>query len=364
MLVAFLFLNTLGAASAPPVSGPDRITVRPRVVAWTSRGDDPYRRGEAARVHFRSTQDAYVTVLRVDTDGRVRMLFPREPWEDNFARGGEDYEVDGGADRPAFYIDDYPGVGYVFAVVDTRPFVYGAIERGDHWDYRAITDGRVRGDPYVALTDFAHRIVPDGRGDWDYDIVPYYVQEHYGYPRFLCYDCHSYASYPSWNPYASSCVRFRIVEYDDPYYYPYRAYGGARVVFTRPLRPEPRFIFTDRQGAQAFITRVPERPLLGVRRGALPRADVRTPSVFLRPPQRSFGDRARGGDRPDRGERGRAPQASGRPPSSRGEPPARAAPGQRAPRPDPGLNGARREPRRDAPHDKPRPESGGTRRTP
>ena len=28
-------------------------------------------------------------------------------------------------------------------------------------------------------------------------------------PRFLCYDCHAYASYAYWDPYAYACVRFR-----------------------------------------------------------------------------------------------------------------------------------------------------------
>jgi hypothetical protein len=70
-------------------------------------------------------------------------------------------------------------------------------------------------------------------------------------------------SYPAWRPYDYTCVRFRIVVFDDPYYYPYRTYGDSRVVFTRPLRPEPRFIFKDRQGSDAFITRVRERPVTG-----------------------------------------------------------------------------------------------------
>src|SRR2546422_9147674 len=64
----------------------------------------------------------------------------------------------------------------------------------------------------------------------------------------------------------SSDLRFRIVMYDDPYYYPYRYSGGTRVVFTRPLRPEPRFIFKDRQGSSLFITRVPQRPVNDDRR--------------------------------------------------------------------------------------------------
>ncbi len=266
--IALLSLVTL--PGRVPVPGPVSFHFyRPHVEVWTNRGDDPYTGGQAARVYFRTEQDAFVTVFRVDTDGRVRVLFPREPWEDNFARGGREYEVQGNHHRDAFYVDDYPGVGYVFAVAAADPFIYDAIESGDHWDYRVIVDGRVRGDPYVALTDLARRVVPEGYIDWDYDIVPYYVQQQYDYPRFLCYDCHTYVSYPYWSPYDDTCIRFRVVVFDDPYYYPYRYYGGTTVVFTRPFRPEPRFIFKDRQGADQFITRVRQRPVNDDRRREL-----------------------------------------------------------------------------------------------
>ena len=238
-------LLSLGFVSTPAVRAPS--LYRPRIELWANRGDAAvYTRGERARLFFRLDQDAYVTIFRVDTDGRVRVLFPRDPWEDNFARGGRDLEVDGrelGSD--AFTIDDYPGVGYLFAVASADAFVYDQIESGDHWDYRAIADGRVRGDPYVAMTDLAQRIVPEGYSDWDYDVISYNVGQHYDYPRFLCYDCHSYVSYSSWDPYYTSCVRFRMFVYDDPWYYPYRYYGGGRVVFVRPYRPQPRFIFKD-----------------------------------------------------------------------------------------------------------------------
>src|SRR5437762_1753002 len=239
---------------------------KPRVEVWTAKGDNPFFRGDGARVYLRADQDAYVTLFRVDTDGRVRVLFPRNPWEDNFVRGGQEFEVQSYSSSYAFSVDDYPGVGYLFAVAAADPFVYDPIETGDHWDYRVIADGRVRGDPYVALTDLAGRILPANDSDWDYDMVPYYVERHYDYPRFLCYDCHAYAIWSSWDPYAYSCVRFRIVVFDDPYYYPYRYYGGTRVVFTRPLRPQPRFVFKDRQGSSLFVTRVPQRPVTDDRR--------------------------------------------------------------------------------------------------
>jgi hypothetical protein len=262
-------LTTIALLSLAVVSTPTprhASLYRPRIEVWTNRDDAAvFTRGERVRVYFRLDQDAYVTIFRVDTDGRVRVLFPRDPWEDNFARGGRDFEVDGrvlGSD--AFTIDDQPGVGYLFGVASADAFVYDQIESGDHWDYRVIADGRVRGDPYVAMTDLAQRIVPEGYTDWDYDVVSYNVGQHYDYPRFLCYDCHSYVSYSFWNPYYDSCVRFRMFVYDDPWYYPYRYYGGSRVVFVRPFRPQPRFIFkdwgADRPSREGFVSRERERP--------------------------------------------------------------------------------------------------------
>src|SRR5437762_686061 len=293
----------LGLALVPAPTHRYATVYRPRIELSTDRGDNVvYTRGERVRVYFQLDQDAYVTIFRVDTDGRVRVLFPREPWDDNFARGGRQFEVEQRSSRDAFYVDDYPGVGYIFAVAAADPFVYDAMESEDHWDYRAIADGRVRGDPYVALTDLAQRIVPDGYADWDYDIAPYYVQQHYDYPRFLCYDCHSYVSYPYWSPYDYTCVRFRIVVFDDPYYYPYRYYGGTRVVFTRPYRPEPRFIFKDRQASDAFITRVRERPVsddrrrdVGVRGRDLGGTGV-IPPPNIQPPRRRPGSEDQGND--------------------------------------------------------------------
>ena len=147
-----------------------------------------------------------------------------------------------------FRADIYPGQGYLFAVAAADPFMYDPIENAQRWNYELIADGgRIRGDPYAALTELAERVVAPGSSEWDYDIAPYYVGQHYEYPRFLCYDCHAFVNFRSWNPYDYSCVRFRMVVFDDPYYYPYRSYGGTRVVFRRPFRPEPRFIFKDRR---------------------------------------------------------------------------------------------------------------------
>jgi Domain of unknown function (DUF4384) len=362
MVATLGLLSLLVATSAGPAPS------RPRIELWTDRADDPYASGQGVRIHYRTEQDGYVTILRIDTDGRVRILFPREPWEDNFARGGRDYEVLGPGYRDAFYVDDYPGIGYVFAVVASDPFEYNALERNDHWDYHEIADDRVHGDPYVAVTDLARRIVPDGYEDWDYDLAPYYVERHYDYPRFLCYDCHSYASYPYWNAYDYSCVRFRIVVYDDPYYYPYR-YGGTQVVFTRPLRPEPRFIFKDRQPSDLFVTRVRERTTdagqrrdVGVRgrdlggTGIIPPPNVQPRVRRQVPDQRDDGDRPDRPDRPDRRDRpDRGDRPDRRDQPDRPDRPDRPDQRPRPDRPDSPQNPDRPE-RRDPPDRRDRPD--------
>ena len=110
-ILAALAISPPSGASAAPASAladRHRVDEGPYVEVWANE-EDTFRRGQQIRVYFRTSQDAYVTVFRVDTDGRVRVLYPVEPWEDNFARGGQRYETRGYADRASFVVDDYPG---------------------------------------------------------------------------------------------------------------------------------------------------------------------------------------------------------------------------------------------------------------
>lgn len=254
MLAAGLPLTRSTPSYDPPA--PAHARAAGRVTVWTDR-DEPYARGDGARVYLSVDAPSYVALFRVDTDGRIRVLFPREPWTDTYVRDRREFEVTGRRDGRAFVVDDDPGVGYLFAVAAAEPLDFRDITRGDYWDYRVIDGGRIQGDPYVRLTDLAARIVPDG--DYDYDISPYYVEHHYDYPRFVCYDCHAYASYSEWDPYRTSCTRYRVVIRDDPRFYPYR-YGGRNVVANRPVHPGPRFVFRDADPRRPSVSRVePER---------------------------------------------------------------------------------------------------------
>jgi hypothetical protein len=257
VVLGWTLLTSLHAASSPI----QRVTQQPSrhaegggsVSVWADR-EDPYRRGDDARIYLRTERPSHVTVLRVDTDGRIRVLFPREPWGRTRIAGDRTLEVTGPPDGRSFRVDDDPGVGYLLAVASPSPFNYDPITRGDHWDYRAMDGGRIQGDPYVVLAGLAQTIAP-GR-DYRYDIAPYYVERRYEYPRFVCYDCHSYASYDEWDPYAASCTRFRLVIYDDPSYYPYRYNSGRNVVVARPAHPAPRYVFEDAHSGTDFVTRL------------------------------------------------------------------------------------------------------------
>ncbi len=213
----------------------------PDVELWVS-GDNLFRRGDRARVYFRTDEDAYVTVVRIDTDGRVDILFPEDPYDDNEVRGGHTYRVYGHG-QESFVINDYPGLGYIFAIASWEPFDYDRVSRGRHWDYH-YAGGRVHGDPYIAARDFADMLL-DPRATYSFDVAEYHVERRVSYPRFLCYDCHAYRPYQVWNPYSHACVKFRIVVWDDPYYYPYHRYGGRRVVYVRERVREPRYEFKE-----------------------------------------------------------------------------------------------------------------------
>src|SRR5260370_8198629 len=91
----------------------------PRIKVWLNHDD--YRRGDKARVNVKVAEDGYLLVLRADGEGRVRVLFPLDPSDDAFIRGGETIEVRGRGDREAFYVDEQQGSGLLLAAPSTVP---------------------------------------------------------------------------------------------------------------------------------------------------------------------------------------------------------------------------------------------------
>ena len=230
----------------------------PEARIWFDRGVDPVlQRGDRVRVYYRSTESTYVAIFQVDTDGTIRLAYPRSPSENHYARADRDYQLLFPR-SPYWTVDDRPGMGYFFIVTSPTPFDFSDFRYSYYdggWDL-SVVENRVYEDPYVAIDEYVARLIPD----WEFaayglDFVSYSVGAPHEYPRFLCYDCHGFKPFDVWDPYRYSCTNFRVVVYDDPYFYPSRRYLGDRVVFVGGSFPSgPRFGFKERARGE------PERP--------------------------------------------------------------------------------------------------------
>ena len=163
-----MVLLLLLSLAAPAPSGAAGTAVRsndPPVKVWLDQ--DNYRRGDKAHVNVQLGEDGYLVVLRADADRRVRVLFPLDPGDDAFVRGGRAIELRGRGDREAFSVDEREGSGLVLAARSVTPFKLDEFARGDHWDYRVLTARDAGDDKEQALLDIVQRMVPDGHVDYD-----------------------------------------------------------------------------------------------------------------------------------------------------------------------------------------------------
>lgn len=173
----------------------------PPIKVWLN--DDHFERGDKARVYVKADRDGYVVVLHAEPDGRVRVLFPLDPSDDDYVKADETYEVRGRGDRHAFTVYDSRGEGAVFAAFSPDPFKFDAFVRQDHWDYRV--DGfKVGDDAEADLTELARQMA--SQSGFEYDLVRYDVS------RSVAYGGSYYPYYPGY-----------YGGWYDPWYSPWRS---------------------------------------------------------------------------------------------------------------------------------------------
>ena len=118
----------------------------PAIQIWISN-DRRFLPGDRAKVQVRTREDGYLVVLHVDPNGHLRVLFPLDPGDDDFVRGGRKYEIRGRGGRESFTVDNDRGRGTVYAAVSHDPFKFDQFVLGDHWDYRNLAPQRLSSDP-------------------------------------------------------------------------------------------------------------------------------------------------------------------------------------------------------------------------
>ncbi len=174
-------------------------------------------RGTPVKVSVRTDREAYVTVFRADTEGRLSVLYPEHPWEENHLRPGRSYQISTAGRGYSFRVESEPGIGYLFALTSAEAFNYRKVVRGERWDYASLLpDGRITSDPYASFIRVAEQIMQSRGAVFGSALVAYRVEGRYEYPRFVCYDCHLPATRPVWDPYQRTCPRFALVRYSDP----------------------------------------------------------------------------------------------------------------------------------------------------
>lgn len=241
---------------------------------WLDRGVEPVlRRGDQVRVYYRASDDAFVSIFHVDTNGFARLLHPGSPADDHAVLAGRDYRVLF-PESPYWHVDEDEGKGYLFIVASQAPldfsqFIYSRY--GGGWDVRSVAQTGYR-DPFLLMDDAVAAVVPQwGSEEYALDFLAYDIDRPHDYPRFLCYECHGFVPMYDWNPYDFWCTDFRVVIHDDPYYYPVYRYRGDRVVYTRPIAPlRPMFDFKERAGDEPATPLIRTRPRLPARDSGLP----------------------------------------------------------------------------------------------
>jgi len=207
-MVALLLVTLLAQSPQNP------ITVR--------LNHDQFTAGDRARVYVETAQDGYLVVLHADVEGRVRVLFPLDPSDDAFVRGGKRFELRGRGDRDAFQVEGDEGSGTVLAAVAPDAFSFDGFVRNDHWDFRALggPSSTVQNDPLSGLLEIVQRMSGDSAGRFDYDDATYVVTSRriasrygygYGYgfyPYQLGYYYDPFCYDPFFFGWSPSCYRF------------------------------------------------------------------------------------------------------------------------------------------------------------
>jgi hypothetical protein len=174
LLVAGYASPSVAQTASPRVFSPEEETgYAPPVDVWLDQTD--YRYGARIRPHFRSEPGAYVTIVRVTTDGQLQILFPSRPGRQKALTVAEvkDDRVPF-AGYPAFTVNESSGTGFVFAIASYRRFDYKYYSSGGQWDvFRLASSGRY-GDPFEIMRTFVDLTLDDD-AEFSMDYATYEV---------------------------------------------------------------------------------------------------------------------------------------------------------------------------------------------
>jgi len=211
MLLIFLSIVSMTFVWSLPAGAFDEVAERPsrhlEIEVWLNKHNGAvYQPGQHVCVYFRSSDDCYLVVYNVDTEGFVHVLYPK--YNDNsWVEADYIYEIPDPNDDYDLVVDGPKGIEYVVAVASPFPLNVRTL-----YDIETTIDevywpmGRITGDPHLAIYEINQRLAwgedeydPEGYAS---DVSWFYVHQWVPYPRYIAY--HWYPEYiydPWWDPY-------------------------------------------------------------------------------------------------------------------------------------------------------------------
>lgn len=176
--------------------------------------------GDRAFLYFRANADCYVTVFSVDTEGRVRLLYPGIH-DGGYVEGRSTYRLPARGAGHNLVFGGPPGIEYIYAVASFEPMRH----RYPHWmvggrladpspgwwdgECDVWDSGWVVGDPFFRIRRFCEQLVPEPHRPERFATAYLYwhLGRHVAYPRYVCSDCHR-GGYV--DPYGPACVAVQV----------------------------------------------------------------------------------------------------------------------------------------------------------
>lgn len=222
----------------------------PAVDVWLDQVSYDY--GDRIRPYFVTEPDAYVTIVRVTSDGTLRVLYPRRPGLQRPYRDGElagdrlPYAADN-----SFNLHESGGTGFIFAIASFERFDFRYYTQGGDWSMTRLATVARNSDPFEIVRRFVSGTLND-RAEYSLDYETYDIRStyrrsryasrylNYGFEEYygLCMSAFGFG-------YSNYCGRYRNSAYGGyygPYIYVNNQPGtpaGKRLPRIKPVVPDP-----------------------------------------------------------------------------------------------------------------------------
>ena len=189
-----------------------------------------YDRGARIRPHFTTEPGAYVTVLRVTSDGELRVMYPARPSQQQpFVIGQFAGDMVPYASDPSSNLYESSGTGYVFAIASYQRFDYSYFTQGRSWSTAKLATFGRYAEPFQAMRQFVDQVLPQSADfSLDYEVYEVYSRT----PRSTYASRYAYSSVSAYHDACLSAFGIR-------YSYYCRSYGGlyyGPIVIGNPRR--------------------------------------------------------------------------------------------------------------------------------